>query len=188
MKNFLTHLRNRIIAGIIFLIPILAVMKSVKNLWDKMSKGGSYIVELLGLKAIFGTAAVPIANTLILLLLFYAFGYLVKISFLTRFRDWLENSVLKYVPGYLTVKAQIMQKVNPAKDTRQPVIVNTSVGNRYGLLVEEKEGFATVFFPNCPDTNNGQVWLEPVEKITKLSMEPQPFLKSIQQFGKGLNV
>lgn len=187
MKGLITNLRNRILSGIIFLIPILALLKAIKNLWTKMTSGGSYIVELIGLKSVFGTAAVPIANTLILLLLFYLFGFLVKVSFLTSFRDWLENSVLKFVPGYLSVKAQIMQKVSPQKDSRQPVMVQAPEGSRYGLLVEEKGGFATVFFPNSPDTNNGQVWLQPMDKITKLDMELPAFLKSVQQFGKGLN-
>jgi hypothetical protein len=66
--------------------------------------------------------------------------------------------------------------------------VTASLGNRYGLLVEEKGDYATVFFPNSPDIDNGQVWLEPLDKVTKLAIKPRVFLKSIQQFGKGLYV
>ena len=185
MKNFSTHFRNRVIAGVIFLLPILAVLKSIKNLWAKMSSSGSFIVELLGLKAILGSAAIPVVNTLLLLLLFYIFGYLVRVSILNRFRDWLENSVLKYVPGYLTVKAQILSKVTKGKDTRLPAMVQTGLGERYGLLVEEKGGQAIIFFPNCPDTNNGQLGKANMAEVTLVDLPVGDFLKKIQQFGKG---
>ncbi len=186
MQNFLQHLKTRIIAGVIFLIPVFVIIMILQKLWKILSGSGHYIANTLGLKPLFGNNSAQIATGLLLILLFYFFGWLVRFSILNRWRDWIENALLQYIPGYLTYKAQLQEKISPTEDPRQPVLIETITGKRPGLLIEELPDQMVIFLPNSPDTNNGEVLLVEKSKVTKLDIKAAPFMKNMQKFGKGV--
>jgi hypothetical protein len=86
----------------------------------------------------------------------YFFGWLVKFSALNRVRDWMETTMLQYIPGYLTYKAQLQEKINPKQDSRIPVCINTVSDKRSGLLVDEQEEDAIMFFRIRPTQTMGK--------------------------------
>lgn len=186
MRNFFQHVKTRVIAGVIFLIPVFVIIMIVQKLWKILSGSGHYLANTLGFKPIFGNSSAQIATGLLLALLFYFFGWLVRFSILNRWRDWIENALLQYIPGYLTYRAQLQEKISPTEDPRQPVLIDTLTGQRPGLLIEELQNEMIVFFPNSPDTNNGEVLFVDKIKVTKLDIKAPAFMKNMQKFGKGL--
>ena len=186
MKKIWAHIRSRILAGLIFLVPLFAIILIVQKLWAKLSGSGQYLSKLLGLNPVLGKNAAPIVTTLLLVFLFYFFGWLVKFSALNRMKDWIENKVLQYIPGYLVYKAQISDKLGPTTDNRIPVWVTTDAGKRPALLITEQGEDAIVYFPNSPDSNNGTVSMVSTNKLTKLDITAAAFTKSLQKFGKDL--
>jgi uncharacterized membrane protein len=186
MKKIFNHLKSRVIAGVIFLIPLFAIILIIQKLWKTLTGAGNYLVQLFGLNSLLGSHSVTIATAVLLILLFYFFGWLVKVSALNRVRDWMETGLLQYIPGYLTYKAQLQEKISPTKDKRIPVYISSVSGKRPGLLVEEQADDAIIFFPNSPDSNNGEVIIVPRQQVTKLNIDASSFLKSLQKFGKGL--
>ena len=188
MKKFLNHIKSRVLAGVIFLIPLFAIILIIQKLWKTLTGAGNYLVQLFGLKSLLGSNSVTIATAVLLVILFYFFGWLVKFSSLNRVRDWMETTLLQYIPGYLTYKAQLQEKVNPKQDSRIPVCINTVSGKRPGLLVEEQAENVIIFFPNSPDSNNGEVMIVPKQQVTNLDMNAASFIKSMQKFGKGLSI
>ena len=187
MKKFLNHIKSRVLAGVIFLIPLFAIILLIQKLWNTLTGAGNYLVQLFGLSALLGAHSVAIATAVLLVLLFYFFGWLVKFSALNKIRDWMETSLLQYIPGYLTYKAQLQEKISPTKDNRIPVYVNSALGKRPGLLMDEQGDNAVIFFPNSPDSNNGEVIIVAKQQVTRLDMNADSFLKSMQRFGKGLS-
>ena len=186
MKKFFNHVRSRVLAGLILLVPLFAIIIIIQKIWKTLSGAGDYLANLFGLKSLLGTHSVTVATAVLLILLFYIFGWLAKLSTLNRIKDWLETSALQYIPGYLTYKAQLQEKINPKQDDRIPVWVNTSSGKRPGLLVSEQSDEAIIFLPNSPDSNNGEVLMVQKQHITKLNMNAASFIKSMQKFGKDL--
>ena len=186
MKKFLVHIRNRVITGFVFLIPLFAVLLLVKKLWTVLTGAGNYLVELVGLKTLMGANSVPIGTAVILILLFYLVGWLVRFSAMNRARNWVEGSILNYIPGYISYKAQMEEKVGGKEDTRTPVWVSMVIGRRPALLIEEREGESVVFFPNSPDSSNGDIMLVDSFRISRLAMDVPSFLKSLQKFGRDL--
>lgn len=187
MKKFYLHIRDVIVAGIIFLIPLYVVYKMAAAVWGKLYKVGAYTAEIINLQYLFGPYAIPFANTILISIVFYIFGWLVRLRYFVLFRNFLENTLLQFVPGYLTIKSQILYKVAPEEDPRKSVLVKTLMGYRYGLLMEKNNETATIFFPDTPDTNNGEVLLEKLEDITMLEIKPKELLEKLQAFGVGLN-
>lgn len=188
MKKFLEHIRSRILAGLVFLIPVFAIIIILQKIWHMLTGAGNYLVNLFGLKALLGNNSVTIATAVLLVLVFYFFGWLVKFNALNQMRDWIERTALQYIPGYLTYKAQVQQKIKPTEDNRIPVWVANLSGKRPGLLIDEQGQQAIVFFPNSPDTNNGEVLMVEKKQVVKLDMKASAFIKSMQKFGKDLSM
>ena len=188
VKKFFNHIKSRVLAGIIFLIPLFAIILIVQKLWKALTGAGNYLVQMFGLKSLLGSNSVTIATAVLLVLLFYLFGWLIKFSTLNRMRDWTETTLLQFIPGYLTYKAQLHDKINPKQDNRIPVYISTVSGKRPGLLMDEQAEDAIVFFPNSPDSNNGEVIIVPKQQVIKLNMDASSFMKSMQKFGKGLSI
>jgi uncharacterized membrane protein len=187
MKIFWINMRDRIMAGLVFLVPLFAVFLILQKLWAILSGSGNFLAKLTGLKPVMGSTAVPFVTTVLLIILLYIFGWLVKFRALNSMRDWIETKILQYVPGYLTYKAQIGEKLNPSRqDERIPVWITTDLGKRPGLLITEHADEAIVFFPNSPDSNNGQVFMVSKNRITKLEMSAAALIKSLQNLGKDL--
>jgi len=186
MKILFKHIKSRVLAGLVFLVPLFAIILILQKLWNFLSGSGHYIAKLLGLKPVLGSSAIPVITTLLLLILLYLFGWLVKFRSLNKTKDWIETKVLQYIPGYLTYKAQISDKLGPRADTRQPVWVTTPSGKRPGLLIAEQGQQAIIFFPNSPDSNNGQVFVVSIQQVTKMDVDASNFIKSLQKFGKDL--
>ena len=168
------------------LIPIFAIIIIIQKMWKNLTGAGNYLADLFGLQSLLGKHSVTVATALLLILLFYFFGWLAKLSALNRMKDWIETSLLQYIPGYLTYKAQLQEKISPKQDDRIPVWVTTLNGKRPGLLVNENAEESIVFLPNSPDSNNGEVLLVQKQHITKLNMNATSFIKSMQKFGKDL--
>lgn len=186
MKRFLHHVKSRVLAGLIFIVPLFAVLLVLQKLFTALRDAGNYLVKLFGLQSLLGSNSVAISTAVLLVFLFYFCGWLVKIKSLNQMRDWIETKLLQFIPGYLTYKAQVSEKISPNQDSRIPVWVNTDNGKRPGLLVDEKSGEAIVFFPNSPDSNNGQVLMVARDRVTKLDIAAVNFIKSMQKFGKDL--
>ena len=187
MKKLINHIRNRVLAGLIFLIPLFAIILILQKVWKALTGAGNYLATLLGLKTLVGDNSMQVATALVLIFLLYFCGWLVKFSTLTKMRDWVEDSLLQYIPGYLTYKAQVQEKINPKKDNRIPVWVTTVVGKRPGFLIDEQTEETIVFFPNSPDSNNGEIVAVANSLVKKIDMNASSFIKSMQKFGKDLS-
>lgn len=186
MKKTIEHIKNRMIAGIIFIIPVFVIITIVQKIWTSLNNAGSLVADKLGLKTLLGAQSVTFATALLLVGIFYVLGWMVKFSLLNRFRDWIENSLLQYIPGYLSYKAKMQEKLLPKKDARQPVLVDYGSYRRPGLLIETRADDAIVFFPNAPDSNNGQTHVVNTQQLISLASDAGTLLKSLQACGKNL--
>jgi uncharacterized membrane protein len=186
MKTSLSKFRDTIISGILFFLPVFFLMGLIQKLWHSLTGFGAKLSALIGVKSVAGVGVTSIATTLILVLIFYICGLLVRFAFIGKFKNWIENTLLQYIPGYLTYKVKMEEKLIKKDDTRKPVLVVTADGARPGLLIETKGPSATVYIPNSPDTNNGQVWVVDSSNIKNLQGDAKALLKSVQYSGKGL--
>src|SRR5262245_5826093 len=102
MKNLLNHIRDRMLPGLISLIPLFAIALVMQKLWKTLTGAGNYLANWFGLQSLLGNHSVTVAAALLLVLVFYLFGWLIKFKALNQLRSWIENTVLQFIPGYLT--------------------------------------------------------------------------------------
>jgi uncharacterized membrane protein len=162
-------IRNTFISGIIFLIPlvalgwvfsgaiagIVAVVDSAQNNpWVK-SHGGLLLL-------------LPIVVLLFVAFIF-ALGILVHVTLLSRAKNWLEQQVLDLMPGYNFLKTMMEEKLHVKENNGMPVLVQWPASKQLGILIDEKDGRAVVFFPNGTIIGGGEIHVVDTPQITRLS-------------------
>ena len=186
MKKYLDKFRNTILSGIILFLPIFFLIWLIKNLWYSLAGFGAKIAGLVEFKMVPGLVAASIITTILIILIFYICGLLVRFAFIGKIKNWIEDNLLQYIPGYLTYKVKVETKLIKKTEEWLPVLVKTDEGARPALLIEVKDQMSTVFFPNSPDTNYGVIWVVDAVRVKHLSGDANSLLKSVQYSGKGL--
>ncbi len=186
MKKYVDKFRNTILSGIILFLPIFFLIWLIKNLWYSLAGFGAKIASLVEFKIVPGLVAASIITAILILLIFYICGLLVQFAFIGKIKNWIEDNLLQYIPGYITYKVKVETKLVKKAEEWQPVLVKTDEGARPALLIEIKDQMSTVFFPNCPDTNYGVIWVVDSVRVKHLSGDANSLLKCVQYSGKGL--
>jgi uncharacterized membrane protein len=186
MNKVLQHVRTTVASGILFLIPAFVVVMIFQNLYGKLTGFGVHLAKFLGLPSIGHIGAVSIATSLIIIALIYFAGLLVKISMVSKFRNWLDANVLQFIPGYINYKVKMEEKVMQKTDHRPPVLVLIGDVSRPGFLTDRFENSCVVYVPSAPDTNTGEIWVVPEQQVTILSTSEKAFKQAIMHNGKNL--
>ncbi len=126
--------------------------------------------------------------TILLLLVVCFFAGLLFRS--EKVRYWvarLEDNVLVYLPGYILLKSITADAIGQqVEDKLSPVLVQDGESWNLGFLVEEGESLSTVFLPDAPRHDAGEVRIVPSQSVRKLEISNSQFTKSINTYGKGI--
>lgn len=188
MKKLLSHIRFTMTSGTILVIPVFALFLILREFYARLKGFGARLSELLGLESVAGLWAVALGTMLVLLLLFYIGGLLVRVSMLTRATAWLEDNFLQFIPGYLGYKVKMEEKVSQGKRHKQPVLVTVDRVTRPGFLKGRDNGRCIVFIPNTPDINNGEVWIVDEEHVREINASLAEFKTAIMHGGREINI
>jgi hypothetical protein len=74
---------------------------------------GHKLTGMLGLNNIEGFDLAPVLTTVLLIVVFYLCGLLVRFTQITVVKEWIENTILVYIPNYSKLKAKMMAKLQP---------------------------------------------------------------------------
>lgn len=188
MNSFFENVRKTILSGIIFLMPVFAVVFLLQKVWNGMTGYGQQIATFFGVKTFAGVGPASIMKTILLIVIFYGCGLLVRFAMVTRMREWIETNLLVFVPGYLKYRVKMEEKLLPPVDSRPTVLVRMGHFSKPGLLMGTSGGKAIVFLPSTPDTDNGEVVVMPEQDIEMLTMTAKELKSSLQMSGSGLKV
>ena len=187
-KKRLVKPKNKIVSGMMYLLPIFILFIVIEKLWYKVSHLGKIVVHNLHLDDFFGKYSLTITTGLLLLIIFYVFGYLATLPRFMKFYNWFEGMMLDVIPGYSKYKTQLENKISPKPDNRISVLVNTPMGDKPGLLIDEKTSNSVVFFPSTTNALEGEVLVVDNKIIQKIDIDAKSLLSIMKKQGKGLPV
>ncbi|QDO93661.1 hypothetical protein FNB79_06625 [Formosa sediminum] len=187
-KKRLVKPKNKIVSGMMYLLPIFILFIVIEKLWYKVSHLGKIVVHNLHLDDFFGKYSLTITTGLLLLFIFYVFGYLATFPKFKTFYNWFEGMMLDVIPGYSKYKTELENKISPKPDNRLSVLVHTPMGNKPGLLIDEKASSSVVFFPSTTNALEGEVLVVDNKMIQKIDLDAKSLLGIMKKQGKGLPV
>ena len=105
---------------------------------------------------------------LALVLLCFLAGMIFKIGFVKRGIRYLEDRILSHLPGYSLMKSKASDKFGEKIEYYlATVMVEQNQTWRIGLLIEEIEGFSTIYLPLAPMNDSGEVIIIPSTSVKK---------------------
>jgi len=190
MKTFLTNLRNLIISGIFFLLPIIVVFVILTKGWVWLTSIGKRIAQVFGLSSFLGHGGTTVVSGLLLLALCLLCGLLMRYAFLAGLRQSLEGLLLKYLPGYDVYKAMAEEKLQNKRQIlpyASALIKQQDYWQPAYIVEQDQNGDHVVFVPDIPDTAKGRILIAKTEQIKILSSVAANDLDAcLRRTGKGL--
>lgn len=187
MKALLHFLRATITGGILFLLPIVLILMILKKAVGYLSAIVAPFSEWLPDDFIFGLDGHNLLAIVLLILLCFFAGLLFRSRLLQKAIASLEEHVLVYLPGYTLMKSVTVDALRADSPVfLKPVIVKEGDVHLLGFLVEEVAGdVCTVFIPEAPHFDSGDVRIVSASQVKKINVPINHVTKSLKNYGKG---
>lgn len=183
MKRFL---RNTFTGGILFLVPLVFLWMIISKANDIMLK----VSEPLGKKlndGFMGLDGSRLLSVLLLLVFCFVSGLLFRLSIAKKIMKMLEVNILSHIPGYTLFKSFAADVAGG--DTSQQmtaVLVQEESTWKPGLLVETHGEWSTIYFPEVPKLDSGEVKMVLTSTVKLLDISGFQLMKYMKAFGKGM--
>jgi len=185
MKSILGFIRTTITGGILFLLPIILLIVIFTKAYNILHKLSAPISEKLP-ELIFGFDGSNLIAFLLLILICFISGLLFRSKYVKNWIKKLEDNLLINVPGYALIKSITSSTIGKTSDTDMvPILIKDDNSWSLAFLVEGNEKLSTVFIPDAPKHDAGEVKIIPSELIEKLDVSVNVFSRSIKNYGKG---
>jgi uncharacterized membrane protein len=185
MKPVLRFLRATLSGGILFLLPLVLLIILFGKAHQIMVKLSDPLANLLP-DRIFGFDGSRILALILLVLLCFIAGLLIKSKRLKNGMNKLEANLLIYLPGYILIKSIAADTVGEKEDNGlKPIMVKDGDCWKIGFLVEEKNGWSTVFIADAPRHDAGEVLIFPSEMVKHIYLPNNKVTQSLKVYGRG---
>jgi uncharacterized membrane protein len=111
---------------------------------------------------------------------------LFRVRFIKRGIHYLEDRVLSHLPGYSLLKSKTNETLGEKIEYYQStVLVEDQHAWKMGLLVEEGNGWSTIYFPKAPKNETGEIVTVSSSMVKKLDLPTNEAFLIMKNFGKG---
>ena len=174
---------NAVVGGLLVLVPVYI---AVLLLGKAMQTGASAVKPLADLLPSW-LPAQHVLSLLLVLLVCFAIGLLVRTSTGSAVREQLDRSVFGRLPGYETLRSLSRQVAGRADEAGwKPVVVEIEDALVPAFVVEKlDDGRYTVFVPSVPTPFAGAIYVMSPERVHKVDVPVGQAVRAISQWGVG---
>lgn len=184
MGRFLQFTRTTLVAGVLFLVPIVVLIAIVDKALGLVHKLTDPLAARFPVAA--GHTPLLLASALLILVCF-VLG-LVALARPARLAiGWLENTLLSKIPGYVFLKGAGESALGLEQSAPYPlVLARIEEAWQFGFLIEKLEGgHCAVFVPDAPNPLSGSVFFMSPERVRRSDIPVAAALKCLRQLGAG---
>lgn len=185
MNHLAEFLKTTVIGGLLVLFPLFGGAYLIVFIAGALTSYIRPLLRFLPQSRFIGVAVADVASILILLLLCFLVGLLVKTSVGNAL--WLLISrELDRIPGYRML-GRVSRIMFDQQDPRgSPVLVQRGQTKQIGFMVEENSAEEmTVFFPSAPSPFSGNIMIVKANTVEKLNVPAADVARVIATFGAG---
>jgi len=190
MGKIFKSLRDVVMAGLLFLLPIYVVIILLGKAWAPLSKAGKKIAALAGLDSVLGVAGSTILTLILLVATWLICGLLVRFSFVSALSKAAERWLSKNIPGYDTYRALAEDKLKPSVKVlpyAAALIRQQEFWQPAYIIEQDANGNSVVFLPDTPETTKGHVLLAKPDQVRAVpSVTANQMEASLKKLGRGL--
>ncbi|PPD43057.1 MAG: hypothetical protein CTY15_11190 [Methylocystis sp.] len=188
MRPILSFCKTTIIGGVVFLLPIAAMLVIVVKAGALAVQAVAPLAEKLPFPKGEATLIIYVAGGLLLVLLSFMTGIIARSFSIERKKPpaFLEP-VLEKLPPYVALKKYTDRIAGVEEDALQPALVRMSDGWQVGFIADSfSDGHIAVFLPSTTDATSGGIRIVQAEDVTPLNMTGAEALACLKRSGRGL--
>lgn len=186
MKSILSFIRTTLTGGVLFLLPVLLMVFLIKKAFELISPIAEPFADFLP-DIILGFDGSALVAILLLVIVCFIGGLLFRSKRVQKWVASIEDNVLSAVPGYFLIKNVAADVVgNQDEHNMKPILVREDDSYSIGFLVEEVEGWSTVWLPETPKQDSGNAIIVPSDKVIHLNANTFQLRRSLKNYGKGV--
>ncbi len=190
MKSIFQKLWNHVLTGFLFVMPILVCLAVISKFWNDLLKYGAKLSRLIRLHTILGPSGDAVLAVVLFLVICSGAGFLIRVAFLRRLRDRVDEKLGQMIPGYNQVKSQTQKQIGLGKEEGPlypACLIRIHDLWQPGYIVEDsQEGTTTVFVPQAPTHVSGQVYVVQEDQLRRLQIDSKALDAKLKQLGKGI--
>jgi uncharacterized membrane protein len=185
MKSFLSFIRSTLTGGILFLLPVVLLVLLFDKAHNLLLKVSTPFAEKLP-ERIFGFDGSYLLAVFLLIFICFMSGLLFRSSLVKVWIRKIEDNVLVNLPGYALIKSISAGAIGEQSEHEMsPILIHEDDSWSLAFLVEQGEIYSTVFIPDAPRHDAGEIKIIRSDRIQKLDISSNKFSQSIKTFGKG---
>ena len=179
-------LKTTIIGGLLFLVPVVAVVMIVGKALSVMQAVAEPVAEVLPIDSLGGVAIVNVIAAVIVLLISFLAGLLARTKPAQKFASTIENAVLQKIPGYTLVKGVTNKLTSPDTEGIHSVLVSFGHSSRVSIEIERvSKNRVVVYIPSSPNPWTGEVHVVNADQVERLDCPITTVIEHVEQLGGG---
>ncbi len=176
-------IRTTLFGGLFLLVPVAVIGLIAVRIMAFTRPITARIAEALHV-----THGVRLLEVVLLLLLCFLAGLLMRSSKVGSLRNWLEEHILFLLPGYEYIRMRMNETLLQEEDARTfAILVRLDDSWSPARLIEKgDDGTSVVFIPDTPQGNSGAVMVVETERVQHLDVPYARLVESVRNYGRGL--
>jgi uncharacterized membrane protein len=185
MKSILQFLRITLSGGILFLLPVVLIVMLLNKARVILLKISEPLHKSLP-DLILGLDGANLLAIVLIIATCFISGLIFRSSRVRKGISALEEHVLSYLPGYAMLKSITTDAIGDASEHNMTtVLIRDGDTWNIGFLVEEIGKLCTVFIPEAPRHDSGEIKIVPTDWVKKIGVPSSKAARSLQRYGKG---
>lgn len=187
MKAIYQFFRTTLVGGILFLVPLIAIVVIVGKAMSLTHKLIDPLTAHLPFESLIGLPAPVFLAAFLVVSMCFVAGLLAKTSRAQKWVTSLEGSVLSKVPGYSLLKSAGASMLGAEASGSYPVVfVDFGDSTQLGLQTDVlPNGQITVFIPGSPDPQAGAVHFVTADRVKPAGLTLADAMKCLKNYGGG---
>ena len=183
MTNILGFVRDRLIGGLVFLLPILVLLIIGRVVLQFVAKLMQPLVSRLPDLGLPGPIVDYLMAASIILVVALFVGLLATTSFMRNFGEKMERFALERIPGFSLLKG-IFQRPNDSNV--KVLLVTLDEAWLFGFLLEEMaDGRLAVFIPGVPVPTSGSLYFFTERQVRRTDIPVRDAVRCLTRLGVG---
>ncbi len=189
MKSITDFIKTTLAGGFFVILPMLIIYLLVKETMGAVIALSSPIADLLPAGLLEKTGAPGLVALILLILLAFIMGVILRYALAQKVIDAFENNVLSKLPGYTIIRS-LTRRIGGIEedDAFRPALMRMPMDSFAPVFIIEDlpDGFYSVLVPMTPTPGAGNVLIVPAERIQLLDASTASVFDALSRWGEGL--
>lgn len=189
MSRMKSLIKTSFLGGLTVILPVAILVFVFKWVFGVVARVIQPLTNLILIKSNLREIMADLLAVAIIISVCFIVGVIVKTQIGRFIHTSLENSILKFAPGYSLIKETIMQFLGRKKTPFSSVALVQVFGNETMLTAfvtdEHSDGSYTVFVPTGPNPTSGNIYHLESRFVHQVDVPVEDAMRSIISCGAG---